>query len=98
MTDPKPIPVRIVLWINDRAHSEVHPTEPALNAVLFDFNPTTNSRVTRIKAMCAAVIQEMIALKGEENTTGPQKRAAAIAITQTEIAQMTAVKALFAKG
>lgn len=71
--------------------------ERALNAVLFDFNPTSNAKVTRIKAMHAALIQEMCNLQDDATSTPAQKRAAAIAITELEGTQMRAVKALFAK-
>ena len=74
----------------------VHP--PALNAVLFDFNPSSNDKVTRIKAMHAALIQEMHALQADPESSAFQKRAAVIAITELEGTQMRAVKALFAKG
>lgn len=72
--------------------------EPALNAVLFDFNPSQNLAVVRIKALHAALIQEMHDLQAAETSTQFQRRAAAIAITELEGTQMRAVKALFAKG
>lgn len=72
--------------------------EPALNAVLFDFNPSSHPAVTRIKGLHAALIQEMHDLQASPNATGFQKRAAAIAITELEGTQMRCVKALFAKG
>lgn len=72
--------------------------QPALNAVLFDFNPSSNLKVTRIKAVCAALVQEMNELRDDPTSTPAQKRMAAVAVTQLEITQMCAVKALFAKG
>lgn len=72
--------------------------QPALDAVLFDFNPSSNPKVTRIKALHAALIQEMHDLQADPTSTGFQKRAAAIAINELEGTQMRAVKALFAKG
>jgi len=72
-------------------------TEAALNAVLFDFNPSSNHDVTAIKAMCAGIIQKMRDHQAKADTPPEQKRVAAIAITQMELAQMAAVKALFAK-
>lgn len=70
-------------------------SDPALNSVLFDFNPSSNPHVTTIKALHAGIIQVMrdVQAKG----TDAQKRCAAIAITELEGTQMRAVKALFAK-
>lgn len=72
--------------------------QPALNAVLFDFNPSSSRDVTTIKALHGALIQKMQDLQANPNSTPFQKRAAAIAITELEGTQMRAVKALFAKG
>jgi hypothetical protein len=72
-------------------------SDPALNAVLFDFNPSSHADVTTIKALHAALIQKMRDIQAREGATGAQKRAAAIAITELEGTQMRAVKALFAK-
>lgn len=66
----------------------------ALDAVLFDFNPSADARVTKIKALCAALITVLEPIR---DLRGPGGRTAATAITQLEIAQMVAVKALFAK-
>lgn len=63
-------------------------SDTSLEAVLFSFNPTADSRVAYIKALCAALISVMEPIK---------TRTAAIAITDIETAQMRAVKALFAK-
>lgn len=82
----------------DTFSQQVVVKQPALNAVLFDFNPSSNPKVTRIKALHAALIQEMHDLQADETSTPFQKRAAAIAITELEGTQMRAVKALFAKG
>ncbi len=71
--------------------------DSALNAVLFDFNPSSKAEVVMIKAMCAGVIQMMRDHQTKDGTTDAQKRVAAYAITQMELAQMAAVKALFAK-
>lgn len=71
--------------------------DPALNAVLFDFNTTGSSTVSRIKALHAALIQEMYNIQANPDARPAQKRTAAIAITDLEKVQMVAVKALFAK-
>ncbi len=78
----------------DFAHGIVC-TDPALNAVLFDFNPSTSADVTVIKALCAALIRQMESVRD----AGPaaKARCAAIAITETEGVQRRAGKALFAK-
>lgn len=68
----------------------------ALDAVLFDFNPTANRNVTAIKALCAALITQMESIRYAG--TPAQKRCASIAITELEGAQMRCVKALFAKA
>jgi hypothetical protein len=75
----------------------VHVKDPALNAVLFDFNPSSSHDVTTIKALCAGVIQKMHDIQANPEATPARKRMAAVAITQMEIVQMCAVKALFAK-
>ena len=75
----------------------VHVSQKALNAVLFDFNPSSNEKVTRIKALHAALIQEMEDVKSAAGSSPAQLRCAAIAITELEATQMRAVKALFAK-
>jgi len=71
----------------------------ALDHVLFDFNPTSDSRVANIKALCAGVIRLMMENQMSSQSAGdsPKVRASNIAITQMEIAQMCAVKAFFAK-
>lgn len=87
--------VKLVLHCDSAVHSETKCSDKALNSVLFDFNPTTNPKVARIKALCAGVIQEMLDIQA--GGTDAQRRTAAIAITQMELTQMAAVKALFAK-
>jgi hypothetical protein len=72
-------------------------TYPALNAVLFDFNPAGSHDVTTIKALSAALIQKMRDHQAKAGTPPEQKRVAAIAITQMELTQMAAVEALFAR-
>lgn len=81
----------------DKFALAVYCTDPALNAVLFDFNPTSNGDVTAIKAMHAALIQMMRDIQANPDARDAQKRCAAIAITELEGTQMRAVKALFAK-
>lgn len=75
----------------------VNVTEKAQNAVLFDFNPSSNAKVTRIKALHGAAIQEMMDIQSDSASTPAQIRAAAIAINELEGTQMRSVKALFAK-
>lgn len=89
--------VKLVLHMGDQVHSETVVQQSALDAVLFDFNPTTNAKVARIKALYAAAIQELMDIRDASNSTPAMKRMASIAITQTELTQMPAVKALFAK-
>lgn len=81
----------------DEFSEQVLCKDPALDAVLFDFNPSSNHDVTTIKALHAALIQKMQDLQSKAEATPAQKRAAAIAITELEGTQMRAVKALFAK-
>lgn len=63
--------------------------------VLRKFNPTDNRTVDATKVLCAAIIQQMINLREDPDSTAAQKRAASIAITQCEALQMQAVKANF---
>jgi hypothetical protein len=83
--------------IGDNYSDIITPSVRALDAVLFDFNPSTSSDVAVVKGMCAAVIQKMIELRDGANATDPMKRMASIAISQMEITQMCAVKSYFAK-
>lgn len=83
--------------IGDNQGDAVLVGDAALNAVLFDFNVTGSSDVAVIKALYAAAIQKMHHIQASEKSTPAMKRMAAIAITQTELTQMAAVKALFAK-
>lgn len=73
----------------------IAPDQKALDHVLFDFNPSMDDRVVRIKALHAALIAEMEMVRTQG---GPQARAAAIAITDLEKVQMVCVKSLFAKA
>lgn len=70
-------------------------SQTALNAVLFDFNPSSDDRVTMIKALHAALIYMMEGVRASGDPA--RARCAAIAITELEGTQMRAVKALFAK-
>lgn len=70
----------------------------ALDTVLFDFNPSSNPKVTRIKALCAALVQEMDDMRGDHTTSEAQIRVIGYAKWQIELAQMAAVKALYAKA
>lgn len=72
-------------------------TDPALNAVLFDFNPAGRSDVTMVKALGAALVQKMRDRLAQPGEPDAQKRNAAIAITELEGAVMRAVKSYFAK-
>ena len=76
-------------------NENVQPSSQSLDAVLFDFNPTSNPHVATIKALHAGLIQMMNEVRSDG--TPAQARAASIAITELEGAQMRAVKALFAK-
>lgn len=71
--------------------------EAAKNAVLFDFNTTGSIDVAVVKALYAAAIQKMKDIQASPKSSPAMKRMAAIAITQTELTQMPAVKAYFAK-
>lgn len=89
--------VSVNINITDRPTQVVTATDSALDAVLFDFNPTTSPSVAAIKALHAALITEMEHLRDHPESRPAQKRAAAIAITELEGTQMRAVKALFAR-
>ncbi len=73
---------------------EVVASETAMKAVLFRFNPSEDPRVRTIKSLHAGLITMMEEVRAAK---GPNARAASIAITQLELAQMAAVKALFAE-
>lgn len=62
----------------------------AMEAVGFTFNVSGSERVSRIKALSAALITEMEILRNENPAAA---RHASIAITDLETAQMRAVKA-----
>ncbi|MGD9724404.1 MAG: hypothetical protein AB7U76_24460 [Pirellulales bacterium] len=72
-------------------------SDTALDAVLFDFNPSSSRDVGEIKALVAALISKMQVVQAKDDARPAQKRTAAIAITDLEKVQMVAVKALFAK-
>jgi hypothetical protein len=59
-------------------------------AVGLTFNPSGDDRVQRLKAMYAAIIDELVAMRDGRNE---QSRLASIAITEAQGAQMWAVKA-----
>lgn len=82
----------------DEFDQAVSVDDKALDAVLFDFNPSSNPKVATIKALHAAVIQVMNDLRDDPTSTPAQKRSASIAVTELEGTQMRAVKALFAKA
>lgn len=77
--------------------TEIVPSVSALNAVLFDFNPSADVRASIVKALYAALIHRMQDIRIAAGATEPQVRNAAIAITKAEDAQVRAVKAYFAK-
>ena len=87
--------VTVSIHVTGHPDRLVTATDSALNAVLFDFNPSTNDDVTIIKALHAALISKMESVR--TSGTPAQARCASIAITELEGAQMRAVKALFAK-
>lgn len=59
-------------------------------AVGLTFNPSGDDRVQRLKAMYAAIIDELNAMREDRSE---QARLASIAITEAQGAQMWAVKA-----
>jgi len=59
-------------------------------AVGLTFNPSNDERVQRLKAMYAAIIDELDAMRGDRSE---QARLASVAITEAQGAQMWAVKA-----
>lgn len=59
-------------------------------AVGLTFNPSGDDRVQRLKAMYAAIIDELVAMRDGRSE---QSRLASIAITEAQGAQMWAVKA-----
>lgn len=81
---------------------EVSPV--AESHVLRKFNPSLDAgdavgkTVDITKALCAALVQQMIDLRETPTATAGQKRGASIAITAIEGAQMAAVKANFAQA
>lgn len=87
--------VSVTVNVTDQPAHLVTATDSALSSVLFDFNPSTNTDVTVIKALHAALITKMELIRA--TGTPAQARCASIAITELEGAQMRAVKALFAK-
>lgn len=91
------MPVKVRVQVDDQVHEEIECEVIALNAVLFEFNPSANACVTTIKALSAALITYMHQVVHADDSNGQQRRNAAIAITEMEAVQMRAVKALFAK-
>lgn len=87
--------VSVMLSVTDQPDRHLVVSDTALNAVLFDFNPAANDDVTIIKALHAALISKMEAIRAAATPAGA--RCAAIAITELEGAQMRSVKALYAK-
>lgn len=87
----------IIIHEENGSHSRVI-DQTAANKVLYSFNPSGDDRVSFIKLACAGLIQEMLDLQDEEDTTPAQKRTAAMAISDLEKVQMLCVKALFAKA
>lgn len=92
------VKVEISYGADPAAGEVIDVSQKALNAVLFDFNPSAMLDVAIVKALCAAAIEKMCMIRDSEKSTNPMKRMAAVAITQMEITQMVAVKAYFAKG
>jgi hypothetical protein len=89
---------------DNRNISTINVGDVAQKHVLRSFNPAMkeDDRVGHLvddtKTLCAAIIQRMIDLRDAPNSTGAQKRAASIAITQCEALQMQAVKANFVQA
>lgn len=72
-------------------------------AVGLSFNPSMDSRVGRVKSLCAQIIDEMDAIRmlsrSQPSAVDPEQvRLASVAITEAQGAQMWAVKALTWKG
>lgn len=88
--------VSIKISVTDHPDRIVVVSDSALDAVLFDFNPSANDDVTIIKALHAALITRMQGIVEKEGRSA-KARCANIAITELEGTQMRAVKALFAK-
>lgn len=69
---------------------EITPSPSALNAVLFDFNPSGDPNVSTVKALSAGLIHRMQDVRVAAGATEPQVRNAALAISEIEGAQMRA--------
>lgn len=88
----------VVVVVTDATEKKIELSDVAEKHVLRTFNPSADANVDMTKALCAAIIQQMLDLRDKPDATGAQKRAASIAITQCEALQMQAVKANFVQA
>jgi hypothetical protein len=107
MTDQPKAPLLVAIVLEDHGVQpiEIEVSQRALDKVLFDFNPTTDPRVLRVKALCAALVQEMENCKDGSFAANLGDVAAearyfnaARAIDHIEVAQMVCVKSFLAKA
>lgn len=105
------VTVHIVPDNGDPFEQSVTLGDVASKKVLSGFNPSADKRVNMLKTLAGASIQMMLEHQAEQSAEAKASqdsdhqalaqakiRAAAVGITQTEIAQMCTVKALFAEG
>lgn len=86
-------PTRPGIGNSRREESEQPKLTFGQKAVGANFNPSNDSAVDRIKAIYANAIDEINRLRNETES-GEVKRMASLAITETQAAQMWAVKAI----
>lgn len=77
---------------NTSASGSIRPMTYGEKAVGLTFNPSGNETVNQIKMLYASIIDELCLLKTEERNE--KNRLISIAITEAQIAQMWAVKAV----
>ena len=72
-------------------------SDTAAKAVEFEFNPSANEKVTRLKALAAAYITEVENIRSnairEDNAVAARR--ASVAITEMEAVSMRAVSSIF---
>lgn len=88
----------IVAVVTDGHEKKIEVGETAQKHVLRKFNVTADPKVDMTKALCAALIQQMIDLRDLPDTPGYMKAAAVIGIRAVEDAQMHCVKANFVEA
>jgi len=87
----------VVVVVTGSHEKKIELSEASERHVLRSFNVTSDANVDMSKALCAALIQQMLDLRNKPDATNAQKRGASIAITLIEGAQMAAVKANFSQ-